>query len=94
MSERAADRLSVAVVAKKSRFLSGIFRMLFGDQSVQTPEDEIQVTDRETGAIVYREAIDEGPGVASAVQAFQDDLNRLDVAAFCEKYGIEGFPRT
>lgn len=88
MPGTAADRLTVEVVAKRSRRLLQILEMVMGDQSLTPPLDEILIKDRTSGAVVYRESIDEGPTVAATKDAIQADLDALDLAAFCEKYGI------
>jgi len=97
MTDRAGDRLTVEVVAKKSaggslRRVLNVFGWLTGDQTITGLEDEILVKDRATDAIVYRETIDEGPAVAGTLQRFQDHLEQLDLAAFCAEYGIENYP--
>jgi hypothetical protein len=92
MLEPAAARLTVEVVAKKRRMGVALFKMLMGDQSFTPPEDEIQVKDRATGVVIYREAVDEGPGVAPYRDEIQHDLDTLDIAAFCAKYNVTGHP--
>lgn len=68
--------------------LFGLFQMLMGDQNVTPPEDEIQVTDRASGQIVHREAVDEGPGVDEYKAKIQRQLETMDVDAFCAEYNI------
>jgi hypothetical protein len=80
------------VVAKHSNNLRCLHEVLNTQRNPESPEDEILVKDRSSGDVVYRESISEGPAVAGTVKKFQDDMEQLDLGAFCEKYGISGYP--
>ena len=97
MSEKAGDRLSVDLVAKRSRWriLTSIIEALSGSQSSTFgPVDEFLFKDRTTAEIVHRSTIDEGPGVAEVKASIQKDLETMDLEEFCRTYGVENYPRS